>query len=304
MLKRPRAISPPPSNYKKSTYDSPADEELPRAKRVRFAAPETWDTIDVTGSYGHDPTTRRNAPTSGYADEFGEVGDEFVGDEGDADVDDGEDDAPPTKYIHPRRSISPPPPSFVEPSAYTSINSLLHDLNRTRAFNQCSIRNNPPESDRLRYQTRFEDHFDSLSLEGRHPSGAPIRDDRRSGGSAPAHPLRNVVRGKDILNRLSDTRPASGAPSSLSLGTISNDNNGIMSHPGLVALGRSKAARALATVHSPLVSSPLRNNLTEESRAHATEEEAVRARYEETNRLLGMLVLSRRRPGQMGDEEE
>lgn len=261
MLKRARPVSPVSGG---SSYDD--DEEQPRTKRVRFAtgiadASSSWDRDRSARQErgpeeehtGREPLLRgRRAARGRPQQELRPV--EGGGDASDEETSSDEEIAAPTQ----RYSRSPPPPERTSPtsttfSEYTTINSLLGALNRSRNDHHKSIAAatlTPPTYRRL-------------------PTSEAAGESSEGGRHRPAAPNR-----KTALASV----PALKAPNA-------------HGQPNLGVLGW-RHSRATAHRHRPSVPSPLSraaiSNEEEEDGAAETavkwESESVRQRYEETNR--------------------
>lgn len=214
MLKRQRASSPP-------SYED--DDDFPhRSKRGRLTGPNDSPPSPL--------------PTWRFPDDDEEAFDMFE----DVVQIDGE-------LLEEVDDTEPSPPPSLSSSSYTSINTLLRDLNRTRLQNSHSRPQGPETPTKKTIVTRY-------------PS--PIR--------LPTPP-------DDV-----DGRPPSRP----------------QTHPGLMALGQVKTTKARYS-SSPAVSSPLRQSTKSPEvvdnvpGGSGWESEAVKARYEETNRCVNSYVPAR-----------
>ncbi|KIO23157.1 hypothetical protein M407DRAFT_244868 [Tulasnella calospora MUT 4182] len=283
MLKRARPVSPVSGG---SSYDD--DEEQPRTKRVRFAT----GIVDASSSRDRDRNARqergldeehtvrvpnlrgrRAARSSPQQQQTRPV--EDGGGASDEESSSDEEIAAPTQ----RYSRSPPPPERTSPtsttfSEYTTINSLLGALNRSRTDHHKSIAAatlTPPTNRRL-------------------PKSEAGEGSSEGGRHRPTVPSRKTV-------------PA-GVPALKALNGQSQPNLGVLGWRH----GRATAHRHRPTVPSPLSRAAISNEDEDDGAAETAvkwESELVRQRYEETNKLLKSLILSRRpAPEELEDEEE
>ncbi|KAG8990560.1 hypothetical protein FRB90_001724 [Tulasnella sp. 427] len=286
MLKRARAVSPASSSG--SAYDNHFDdEERRRTKRVRFAtgigeadrnARPDWDEMmtEDPPERGRrvergQPPLQVEVPVSQQASEQAGAGNN----------NNSSDETRVSAHVH-RYRRSPPPPERTSPTSpgfadYAAINSLLGALNRSRTNHQ-------------QQQQHHKSVVPTVTLAAPPPS---VRI-----------PLANST-------GVENTVPKSGriSPGPKTTATA----NGLGQPTTNLGVLGWRHGRATAHRHRPSVPSPLARAATanddeedaEGAGANASnwESELVRQRYEDTNKLLKSLVLSRR-PAPEDDEED
>ncbi|KAG8987457.1 hypothetical protein FRB90_003326 [Tulasnella sp. 427] len=272
MLKRARAVSPASSSG--SAYDNHFDdEERRRTKRVRFAtgigetdrnARPDWDEMMT-----EDPPERVEVPVSQQASEQAGAGNNNS----------SNDETRVSVHVH-RYRRSPPPPERTSPTSpgfadYAAINSLLGALNRSRTNQQ---------------QQHHKSVVPTVT------SAAPPPSVRI--------PLANSVGVENAVSKSGKIPPGpKTAATANGLGQPTT-NLGVLGWRH----GRAAVHRHRPSVPSPLARAAIANDEDDDGEgAGATasnwESELVRQRYEETNKLLKSLVLSRR-PAPEDDEED
>ncbi|KAG9004005.1 hypothetical protein FRB94_001210 [Tulasnella sp. JGI-2019a] len=310
--KRSRGSSPPPSELEDS-YNGLLFDRQPSAKRRRFINRD----VDPGAELNHTPIP----PATTNAAELNIAGARANDDDPYRDVrenieDDGDSEAdaelalqdlhitpkPPSRGVTPtahriKISVSPTPSvsnsesKSSSSSTYTPINSILSKLNDIRMQKTQQHSSSRPHSPAVvpgNSQSLMKD-LPTASLSSEHSRGPPS-------GPSMSGPAVPVTRGR--------TPPRT---------------------PDALLKGYSSPKRALSNMaprllpphhHSPAVSSPLRQSIISRSDSSGSlstdtlvlpspsaaeqdeaekESEAVRTRYEDINRLLGSLALSRRR---------